>query len=152
MAVIPFGLVGAIAGHVIMGLDLSMISLFGVVALSGVVVNSSLVLVDGVNRRRALGMSKVDALRAAGVSRFRPIVLTSLTTIGGLAPLLFETNLQAQFLIPVAITLVFGISVATLIVLIVVPALLGILEDVQRFFARPRRAGPPSLASPETRT
>jgi multidrug efflux pump subunit AcrB len=131
MAVIPFGLVGAIAGHVLMGLEFSMMSVFGVVALSGVVVNSSLVLVDSVNRRRALGASLVDALRTAGVARFRPIVLTSLTTFAGLTPLLLENSLGARFLIPMATSLAFGVVFATAISLFLLPSAYLVLEDLK---------------------
>jgi multidrug efflux pump subunit AcrB len=132
MAVIPFGLVGAIAGHLIMNMNLSMMSIFGVVALSGVVVNSSLVLVHYVNQRRAEGVALGDAVRAAGVARFRPIALTSLTTFAGLTPLLLERSVSAQFLIPMAISLAFGVVFASSISLFLVPSLYLILEDVKR--------------------
>ncbi|MCP4905401.1 MAG: efflux RND transporter permease subunit [bacterium] len=122
MAVIAFWLVGAIVGHLLMRLDFSMMSLFGVVALSGVVVNSSLVLVDSVNRRRVEGAPLLDALRAAGVARSCPIVLTSLTTFAGLTPLLLEDRLSARFLIPMAISLGFGVVFATAISLFCCPA------------------------------
>ena len=131
MAVIPFGLVGAIAGHVIMGLEFSMMSLFGVVALSGVVVNSSLVLVDSVNRRREGGVAMLEALRGAGVARFRPIVLTSLTTFAGLTPLLLEDRLGARFLIPMATSLAFGVVFATAISLFLLPCAYLVLDDLQ---------------------
>jgi len=131
MAVIPFGLIGAMVGHVIMGLDFSVISLFGVVALSGVVVNSSLVLVDGVNRRRASGAGVIEALSEAGMSRFRPIVLTSLTTFAGLTPLLLEDRLGARFLIPMATSLAFGVIFATAISLFLVPSAYLVLEDLR---------------------
>jgi multidrug efflux pump subunit AcrB len=136
MAVIPFGLVGAIAGHLIMRMDLSMMSVFGVVALSGVVVNSSLVLVHYVNQRRSVGSSIEDAVREAGAARFRPIVLTSLTTFAGLTPLLFERSISAQFLIPMATSLAFGVLFASSISLILVPSLYLILEDVKRLVRR----------------
>ena len=136
MAVIPFGLVGAVIGHLIMGLGVSMMSLFGVVALSGVVVNSSLVLVHHVNARRAAGDALEDAVRAGGVARFRPIVLTSLTTFAGLAPLLTERTVSAQFLLPMASSLAFGVLVATAISLFLVPSLYLILEDLQRLLGR----------------
>ncbi len=136
MAVIPFGLVGAVIGHLIMGLGVSMMSLFGVVALSGVVVNSSLVLVHHVNTRRAAGDPLEDAVRAGGVARFRPIVLTSLTTFAGLAPLLTERTVSAQFLLPMASSLAFGVLVATTISLFLVPSLYLILEDLQRMLGR----------------
>jgi multidrug efflux pump subunit AcrB len=132
MAVIPFGLVGAIAGHLIMRMDLSMMSVFGVVALSGVVVNSSLVLVHYVNQRRDAGSALRDAVREAGVARFRPIALTSMTTFAGLTPLLLEGSVSAQFLIPMAISLAFGVVFASSISLFLVPSLYLILEDVKR--------------------
>jgi len=141
MAVIPFGLVGAIAGHVLMGLEFSMMSLFGVVALSGVVVNSSLVLVDSVNRRRLEGASLVDGLRAAGVARFRPIVLTSLTTFAGLTPLLMEDRLGARFLIPMATSLAFGVLFATAISLFLLPSAYLVLEDLKGLGGRGRAGG-----------
>jgi multidrug efflux pump subunit AcrB len=140
MAVIPFGLVGAIVGHVIMGLEFSMMSLFGVVALSGVVVNSSLVLVDGVNRRRAEGSALLEAVGAASVSRFRPIVLTSLTTFAGLTPLLLEDRLGARFLIPMATSLAFGVIFATAISLFLLPSAYLVLEDLHAWKQRRRGA------------
>ena len=117
MSVIPFGIVGAILGHILMGANISIMSMCGIVALSGVVVNDSLVLVDYVNRHRIKGSSVIEAAWEAGASRFRPIVLTSLTTFAGLSPMLFETDLQAKFLIPMAISLGFGILFATAITL-----------------------------------
>ena len=106
MTAIPFGLVGAVWGHLIMGLDLTILSLFGLVALSGVVVNDSLVMVDFINRAQAGGGKTLsEAIREAGAARFRPILLTSLTTFLGLSPLLLEKSLQAQFLIPMAVSL-----------------------------------------------
>jgi multidrug efflux pump subunit AcrB len=147
MAVIPFGLVGAIVGHLLMGLEFSMMSLFGVVALSGVVVNSSLVLVDSVNRRRSDGVALLDALRGAGVSRFRPIVLTSLTTFAGLTPLLLEDRLGARFLIPMATSLAFGVVFATAISLFLLPSAYLVLEDLQSWRRRrgSERAGLESI-------
>jgi multidrug efflux pump subunit AcrB len=142
MAVIPFGLVGAIAGHVIMGLNLSMMSTFGAVALSGVVVNSSLVLVYSVNRRRNAGSGVEQAVCEAGVSRFRPIVLTSLTTFAGLTPLLFEKSMGAQFVIPMAVSLAFGVVFATVISLFLVPCGYLILEDLKGLL-RSRDEAPP---------
>ena len=131
MAVIPFGLVGAIAGHVLLGYGLSIMSMFGLVALSGVVVNDSLVLIDATNGLRARGMSAREAIVEAGKLRFRPILLTSLTTFFGLVPMIFETSIQAQFLIPMAISLGFGVLFVTVIVLLVVPALYVIVEDIR---------------------
>ncbi|MGH0036636.1 MAG: efflux RND transporter permease subunit [Myxococcota bacterium] len=130
MAVIPFGLVGAIAGHLLMGMNLSMMSVFGVVALTGVVVNASLVLVHYVNTRREAGDPLEVAVHNAGVARFRPIVLTSLTTFAGLTPLLFERSVSAAFLIPMATSLAFGVAFATVISLFLVPSAYLVLEDL----------------------
>lgn len=138
MTAIPFGLIGAIAGHMLMGLDLSVLSLLGVVALSGVVVNDSLVLVDFVNRFREEGHSVLEAARVAGLERFRPILLTSLTTFAGLTPLMLERSVQAQFLIPMAVSLAFGVLFSTLISLVFVPCCYLILHDLQEL---PRRLG-----------
>ena len=123
MTAVPFGIVGAVLGHLVMGYDLSVISLFGIIALAGVVVKDSLVLVDYANRRRREGMPPQEAIAAACVRRFRPILLTTLTTFVGLAPMIFETSRQARFMIPMAISLAYGILFATAITLILVPAL-----------------------------
>lgn len=131
MVAIPFGMVGAMVGHLIMGYNLSVISMFGVVALSGVVVNDSLVLVDFANRRRRAGMLPWDAIREAAIHRFRPIMLTTLTTFGGLSPMIFETSRQARFLIPMAISLGYGIVFATLITLVLVPSFYLVIEDIK---------------------
>ena len=147
MAIIPFGFVGAVWGHVIMGLNLTILSLFGLVALSGVVINDSLVLVHFINRRRAEGKRLNHAIREAGAARFRPIVLTSLTTFGGLTPLLFETSLQAQFLIPMATSLGFGVIFGTAVILILVPVTYAILEDIRHGVAALFRRQP--AAEPE---
>jgi multidrug efflux pump subunit AcrB len=140
MAVIPFGLVGAIGGHLLMGMNLSMMSVFGVVALTGVVVNASLVLVHYVNARREAGDAIEVAVRNAGEARFRPIVLTSLTTFAGLTPLLFERSVSAAFLIPMATSLAFGVAFAALISLFLVPASYLILDDLNFRKRRPKLA------------
>lgn len=132
MMSIPFGLVGAVAGHLIMGYSLSMVGVIGIVALSGVVVNDALVLIDFINARRSEGMTAHDAVVQAGVQRFRPILLTTLTTFGGLAPMIFETSRQARFLIPMALSLGYGLLFATMITLVLIPSLYMILEDVRR--------------------
>ncbi|VTR66596.1 Acriflavin resistance protein [Desulfosarcina cetonica] len=134
MVSIPFGIVGAVVGHMIMGYSLSVMSMFGVVALSGVVINDSLVLIDFANRQRMLGESAGDAIHHAGIHRFRPILLTTLTTFGGLAPMIFETSRQARFLIPMALSLGFGILFATVITLILVPSFYLVVEDLRRLF------------------
>lgn len=132
MFCIPFGVIGAIIGHLIMGYSLSLMSLFGVVAMSGVVINDSLVLIDFANRRRREGVEALFAVHSAGIQRFRPILLTTLTTCGGLAPIITETSRQARFLIPMAVSLGFGILFATFITLVMVPCLYMILEDVKK--------------------
>jgi multidrug efflux pump subunit AcrB len=134
MVAIPFGIVGAILGHFIMGYDLSILSMFGIVALTGVVVNDSLLLIDYINRVRRKGKSLKDAVMEAGQRRFRPILLTSLTTFFGLMPMILETSVQAQFLVPMAISLAFGILFATGITLLLIPSLYLALEDVRQLF------------------
>jgi multidrug efflux pump subunit AcrB len=131
MVAIPFGIVGAILGHFIMGFDLSILSMFGIVALTGVVINDSLLLIDYVNRCRKKGSGLHDAVVEAGLRRFRPILLTSLTTFFGLMPMILETSVQAQFLIPMAISLAFGIMFATGITLLLIPSLYLVLEDIR---------------------
>ena len=133
MSVIPFGIIGAVWGHWIMGRDLSFPSMLGVMALVGVVVNDSLVLVDFINQKKAEGKSVLEAVLNAGVVRFRPVMLTSLTTFFGLLPLLFEKSVQAQFLIPMGISLGFGILFATTITLVMIPVNVIIVEDVRKF-------------------
>jgi multidrug efflux pump subunit AcrB len=132
MMAIPFGVVGAVLGHIIMGYSLSLMSLMGVVALCGVVVNDSLVLIDYTNRVARQGAAPLDAIRQAGVRRFRPILLTTLTTFGGLSPMIFETSRQARFMVPMAISLGFGILFATAITLVIVPCLYVMVEDIRR--------------------
>jgi multidrug efflux pump subunit AcrB len=141
MMSIPFGIVGAVIGHLIMGYSLSVMSTFGVVALSGVVINGALVLIDFANRKRQSGMNDHDAIHGAGIHRFRPILLTTLTTFGGLTPMIFETSRQARFLIPMAISLGFGILFTAFITLLLVPALYLIVEDLRQLL-RPGEAAP----------
>ena len=136
MSAIPFGIIGAVWGHIIMGLDLALLSMFGIVALSGVVVNDSLVLLAYYNQLRDEGRPRSEALLEAGAQRFRPILLTSLTTFFGLLPMILEKSVQAQFLIPMAVSLGFGILFATFIILIGVPVAMKMLEGVQEFFAQ----------------
>jgi len=136
MMAIPFGIVGAVTGHLLMGYNLSLMSMMGVVALSGVVVNDSLILIDYANRRRGSGTGAFDAIHQAGVRRFRPILLTTLTTFGGLAPMIFETSRQARFMVPMAISLGYGILFATSITLVIVPSLYMIIEDAKRLPGR----------------
>ncbi len=138
MAAIPFGLIGAVLGHYFMGYPLTILSMIGLVALTGIVVNDSLILVDFINRRAAEGVELTDAVVQAGVARFRAIVLTSITTILGLAPLLAETSFQAKFLIPMGVSIAFGLAFATVLTLVVVPCLYVMQNDARRamVFAR----------------
>jgi len=129
MSVIPFGLVGAMVGHVVLGLDMSIMSVFGLIALAGVVVNDSLIMVDFVNEARQRGVALRDAVVDAGTQRFRAIILTSLTTFLGLAPIILERSLQAQVVVPMAVSLAFGILFATVITLLLIPVLYLVLED-----------------------
>ena len=130
MAIIPFGFVGAVAGHYIMGYNLTLPSMIGMLGLSGILVNDSIVLVSRlIERQNKLGENLEIAAIGAACDRLRAVLLTSITTIGGLTPLMFETSLQAQFLIPLAITIVFGLTTATVIVLILVPCLIGVVSD-----------------------
>lgn len=138
MGVIPFGFVGAVWGHLIMRINLSILSMFGLVALTGVVVNDSIVLVHFVNERRREGVPLERAVRESGVRRFRPILLTSLTTFAGLLPLLMERSLQARFLVPMAVSLGFGVLFATFITLMIVPASYLVLEDLAAWKRRIR--------------
>lgn len=150
MLAIPFGFVGAVWGHVLMGFNLSVMSMMGLVALSGVVVNDSLILIVAVNRYREDGMSLWDAVVSGGARRFRPILLTSLTTFFGLMPMIFERSVQARFLVPMAVSLGFGVLAATFIMLLIVPCSYIILEDFVRWrgnvFARLR--GRPTIPPP----
>ena len=153
MSAIPFGLVGAVWGHIIMDLDVTGMSMFGLVALAGVVVNDSLVMVTFINRKRALHLDLETAVREAGVARFRPILLTSLTTFFGLAPLMLEGGFEGAFMVPMAVSLAFGVVFATFITLVLVPTAYLIVEDVRRAtrqafgFSEPE-ATKPSLTGP----
>ena len=128
MSAIPFGLTGAVIGHLIMGINFSVLSLLGIIALAGIVVNDSLVLVDFINRYREEGYNIKQAVLEAGPRRFRPIILTSMTTFAGLVPLLLEKSIQAQFIIPMAVSLAFGVVFATTITLLLVPVSYLVLE------------------------
>ena len=137
MSAIPFGFTGAVIGHLVMGMNLAVLSIIGIVALSGVVVNDSLVMVDFINRyKREDGKTNLEAALAAGPRRFRPILLTSVTTFVGLFPLLIEKSVQAKFLVPMAISLAFGVLFATLITLILVPTSYMVIEDIKEYFNR----------------
>ncbi|MBW2582955.1 MAG: efflux RND transporter permease subunit [Deltaproteobacteria bacterium] len=134
MMAIPFGLIGAILGHLILGMEFTIVSIFGIVALSGIVVNDSLILIDFINRAVRSGMGVNQAVIESGRARFRPVLLTSVTTIAGLFPLLLERSFQAQFLVPMAVSLCFGLLVATILTLLYVPALYLIVEDITHLF------------------
>jgi HAE1 family hydrophobic/amphiphilic exporter-1 len=121
LAIVPFGMIGAVWGHALLGIPLTLFSMFGLVALSGVVINDSIVLIDFINSRVRDGIPIRDALLESGERRFRPIMLTSMTTIAGLIPLMLERSFQAQLLIPMAASLAFGLALATFLVLILVP-------------------------------
>ena len=136
MTAIPFGMVGAVLGHLLLGYNLSIISVLGIVALTGIVVNDSLILVDFINRTREKGSMIFSAVLESGVRRFRPIILTTLTTFFGLMPMLFETSRQARFLIPMAISLAFGVLFSTLVILYLIPVLYTILDDISKLFSR----------------
>ena len=131
ISVIPFGVGGAILGHLITGQALSLLSALGIIAMAGVVVNDSLVLVERINKLRAEGIPLIEAVQTGGKQRFRAITLTSITTFVGLAPILMERSLQAQFLIPMATSLAFGVLFATFITLFLVPCVYHILEDIK---------------------
>lgn len=135
MIAIPFGIIGAIMGHLLMGIDLTMNSLIGIVAASGVVVNDSLVLIDRINTDQKTWPNLRNKIAAAGKARFRPIVLTSLTTFVGLAPLMLETSIQAQYIIPMAVSLAFGVLFATLVTLILLPVCYSLTMSVSQYFS-----------------
>ena len=151
---IPFGFVGAAIGHMLTGYDLSILSMFGVIALSGIVVNDNIVLVDWINKRRREHDSLFEAVRTAGAARFRPILLTSLTTFFGLLPLLLEKSMQARFLVPMGVSLAFGVLFATLITLVLVPCLYLILADFTNTASKSWRwlygRKPESVANPNS--
>jgi multidrug efflux pump subunit AcrB len=136
MSVIPFGIIGAIIGHWLLGRTINMMSMFGFIALTGVVVNDSLIMVDFINKAKGSGMRMFDIVSQAGTQRFRAILLTSLTTFFGVFPLYFEQSLQAQFIIPMAISLGFGIIFATVITLFLIPSLYLIKEDIANLFRK----------------
>jgi multidrug efflux pump subunit AcrB len=153
MMAIPFGFTGAVLGHLLMGMPMSMVSMMGMVALSGVVVNDSLVLVAAANRfRREQGQDRLTAALSAAHQRFRPVILTSLTTFGGLAPMIFETSVQARVLVPMAVSLGFGVLFSTLVVLLLVPTLFAMVEGLREWTARvlPWLGGSNELVTPET--
>ncbi len=153
MITIPFGIIGAIWGHLVMGYALTIMSMFGMVALTGVVVNDAIVTIEAINERLARGLSLVDSIVDGGARRFRAIFLTTATTVGGLTPLLLEKSLQAQFLIPMGLTIAAGVMFATALTLIMIPCLIFILNDVRRgwWYLRRRQWPTPEQVEPATR-
>ncbi|MEZ6189455.1 MAG: efflux RND transporter permease subunit [Planctomycetota bacterium] len=148
MLLIPVGFGGAILGHVIVGIPIQIFSLFGMVGLTGIVVNDALVLIDFVNRARAEGHSPLEAARQAGRIRFRAVFLTTVTTVAGLLPLLLETSLTAQFLIPMAVSIAAGVTTATALTLYAVPCLYAVVEDVRAFYYPPQQPAEPAAPAP----
>ncbi len=146
---IPFGIIGAVFGHLLLGFDMSIISIFGMVALTGVVVNDAIVLIERINENLAEGMPFFDAIIKGGARRFRAIFLTSLSTVGGLTPLILETNLQAQFLIPMAISIAAGVTFATILTLVLIPSLLVIVNDFRLLAFRVKHGYIPERAAVE---
>jgi len=139
MTVIPFGIIGSTIGHMMLGMDLSALSLFGIIAAAGVVINDSLVMVDYVNNTRKQGVPLKEAVVFAGCKRFRAILLTSLTTFIGLTPIMMETSMQAQMVIPMAISLSFGVLFATIVTLVMIPALYLVIEDIRGLVSRKKK-------------
>ncbi len=149
---IPFGIIGAIIGHLLLGYNLSMMSIFGMVALSGVVVNDAIVLIERVNENLASGMGLFDAIIQGGARRFRAVFLTSISTIGGLAPLIMETDMQAKFLVPMALSVAGGVAFATGLTLILIPSLFVIVNDFRRVIAKGISGEWPTREAVEPRT
>ncbi|WP_448213624.1 efflux RND transporter permease subunit [Colwellia sp. MEBiC06753] len=150
MTVIPFGIVGAMIGHLILGMDLNVLSMFGIIAAAGVVINDSLVMVDYVNNSRKEGMALKEAVVFAGCRRFRAIMLTSATTFIGLVPIMLETSMQAKMVIPMAVSLAFGVLFATVVTLVMIPALYLVIEDVRHMVKRKKPQSATGL--PQTST
>jgi multidrug efflux pump subunit AcrB len=146
---IPLGFIGIGWGHWIHGVQISLFSFFGMIALIGVMVNDSLVLLSTFNDNMKTGAPFREALRDAALSRLRPILLTSITTVAGLLPITLNQSFQAQFLIPMAITVAYGLTIATLVTLVVLPLLIGVLNDLRRIFGWAWNASTPSAESVE---
>ena len=136
MFTVPFGIIGAVFGHMLLGYDLSIMSIFGMVALTGVVVNDAIVLIERINENFACGTPFFEAILQGGTRRFRAIFLTTLSTVGGLAPLILETDFQAKFLIPMALSIAAGVAFATILTLVLIPSLLAILNDLRLLMHR----------------
>ena len=149
LVTIPFGMVGAVIGHMLFGFDLSIMSIFGMVALTGVVVNDAIVMIERINVNLAEGMPFFEAILAGGARRFRAISLTTISTVGGLAPLILETDLQAKFLIPMALSIAAGVAFATMLTLVLIPSLLVIVNDIRLLVFRLRRRSWPKRVAVE---
>jgi len=149
LVTIPFGMVGAVIGHLLLGYELSIMSIFGMVALTGVVVNDAIVLIERVNENIAEGMPFYEAIIEGGARRFRAISLTTISTVGGLAPLILETDLQAKFLIPMALSIAAGVAFATLLTLVLIPSLLVIVSDLRLLLFRLRHGNWPKRVAVE---
>jgi multidrug efflux pump subunit AcrB len=136
MSLIPLGIIGAVIGHYIMGIPISILSFLGIVALAGIIINDSVVLVDRYNKLLKSGVDVYEALHEASVTRFRPIVLTTVTTAGGLAPIILLKSEQGQFLVPMAVSVAFGLIFGTLITLLLLPSALYAINDLRKLFSR----------------
>lgn len=152
MFTVPFGIIGGILGHMLLGYNLSMMSIFGMVALTGVVVNDAIVLIERINGNLAKGLSFFSAVENGGSRRFRAIFLTTLSTVGGLTPLIMEKDMQARFLIPMAISIAAGVAFATILTLVLIPSLLTILNDLRRLHHRLRKGFWPAREAVEPAT
>ena len=139
MMAIPFGVAGAVWAHIFWGMEVTIMSVIGIMALTGVVVNDSLIMVDFINRSRREGMNPTEAVLLSGPVRFRPILITSLTTFAGLTPMLLEKSMQAKFLIPMAVALAYGVVFATVVILLMVPAVYLIVDDIKRILPKRMR-------------
>jgi multidrug efflux pump subunit AcrB len=148
MLAIPFGIIGIVWGHLLLGFDLTFLSLIGFVALAGVVVNNSLILVEFSNEMREKGTPLADSLARAGRLRLVPILLTTVTTLAGLSPLMLEQSFQARFLIPMAISLVFGLMSSTVLTLLALPAAMVVIDDIRRALFRLWTGRPLADAAP----
>jgi multidrug efflux pump subunit AcrB len=149
MFTVPFGIIGAVIGHLVLGYDLSIMSIFGMVALTGVVVNDAIVLIERINENIAEGMPFFEAILSGGARRFRAIFLTTISTMGGLTPLIMETDLQAKFLIPMALSIAAGVAFATVLTLVLVPSLLVLLNDARLLVHRLRQGDWPKRVDVE---
>jgi Cu/Ag efflux pump CusA/ribosome modulation factor len=147
---IPFGILGSLIGHILLDLELTLWSFIGMVAVSGIVVNDNLILMDYINIKRKKGTALVTAVCEAGKQRFRPILLTSLTTFAGLTPLILETSIQAKFLVPMAVSLAFGVIFATFISLLLVPSTYLLLDQWKKSFTRLNAPNAANMITTET--